>query len=211
MRLIPSLFAVFALFLSCGPCPGERLTPEKLWDLARVGDAAVSPDGTLLAYLVTRYDLEANEGTTSLMLQPLGSESPAGGKTSTAFETPLAAPQAKTLLKDVKGLGSLGWLHHSSGSKLVYIAPAASEAEENGDRKEDAEKDGDEEDEKKPQAWMLDPSGGEPTQLTRVKEGVGNLIPSPAGDAIAFTVDVKMDPRSRRALLRPSQGGRADH
>ena len=45
----------------------------------------------------------------------------------------------------------------------------------------------------KPQAWLLDPAGGEPQQLTHVKEGIANLKPSPTGQSIAFTVDVKMD------------------
>ncbi|TWU41762.1 S9 family peptidase [Novipirellula artificiosorum] len=184
----------------------ERLTPEKLWDLARIGDAAVSPDGKTLAYLVTRYDLEQNEGTTSLMLQPLPSGDRMGGdKTAIAFETMLLAPKATTLLKDIKGLGSLGWLNHPSGAKLVYIAPAsddmnggdeaskkeADQGEEVSDK--EADKDDDKEAEGKPQVWTLDPNGGDAQQLTHVEQGVANLKPSPRGDAIAFTADVKLD------------------
>ena len=45
--------------------------------------------------------------------------------TSLAFETQLAAPTPKPLLKDIKGLGSVRWLNHSTGPKLVYIAPSA--------------------------------------------------------------------------------------
>ncbi len=203
MRLTHYLFVFVAFMASAATCPGERLTPERLWDLARIGDAAVSPDGTTLAYLVTRFDLEANEGTTSLMLQPLDDEAVKSEKISAAFETPLAAPQAKTLLKDVKGLGSLGWLNHASGAKLVYVAPAKMQADNDTDAgkkkkgpdqaKADDGKDEEEEDEEKPQAWMIDPQGGDAKLLTSVKEGVGNLITSPTGDAIAFTVDVKMD------------------
>ncbi len=203
MRPVSTLLVFSILIAGGGPCAGERLTPETLWDLGRIGDAAVSPDGTQLAYLVTRYDLKANEGSTSLMLQPLSlkGQTETSGKKSVAFETPLANSSAKAVLKDVKGLGSLGWLNHASGPKLVYIAPAE---EEEGDEteeksKEDDEEEGDDEgdddDSGKPQAWMIDPSGGEPTQLTHVKEGVGNLKTSPSGDAIAFTVDVKMDPK----------------
>ena len=202
MHRIQFLVVFCALFVSRGPCLGERLTPEKLWDLARVGDAAVSPDGKRLAYLVTRYDLKANEGTTSLMLQSLpDGDLPTGGNKSVAFETPLAAATATAKLKDIKGLGSLGWLNHSSGPKLIYIAPAK-DKQENSDKDARGETDGekkkqedekDNEDEGKPQAWMLDPTEGEPKQLTHVKEGVANLKASPSGDAIAFTVDVKMD------------------
>jgi dipeptidyl aminopeptidase/acylaminoacyl peptidase len=193
--ILQCLFVFFALLLTSSPCPGERLTPEKLWDLARIGDAAVSPDGTLLAYLVTRYDLQENKGTTSLMLQSLpDGEIAISEQRSTALDTPLAAPQAKTVLAGVKGLGSLGWLNHSSGPKLVYVVPAEvadAEKEKAGD--ESAGDDDEAEKEKKPQAWMLDPRGGEPKQLTKVDQGIGNLRTSPSGDAIAFSVDVKMD------------------
>ncbi len=213
MRLMRFFVAAVAVALTSSPCLAERLTPEKLWDLARIGDAAVSPDGTLLAYLVTRYDLQQNEGTTSLMLQPLPvGEIETSGKKSVAFDTPLAVPTAKTLLKDIKGLGSLGWLNHATGPKLVYVAPAEAVVDEDDgeddplkkqakgketDKDKDKDKDKKDEDEQgKPQAWMIDPTGGEPQQLTHVDDGIANLKTSPSGDAIAFTVDVKMDPKA---------------
>ncbi|MFK8112765.1 MAG: prolyl oligopeptidase family serine peptidase [Rubripirellula sp.] len=192
MRAFRILFVFLLLFSTCFHSSADTLTPEKLWDLARIGDAAVSPDGKQLAYLVTRYDLAENKGTTSLMLQALPETVSAGETKSTAFQTALDAPAAKTVLKDVKGLGALGWLNHSSGPKLVYIAPAKVEPEQ-GDTKEGGAAEEGEEDEEKPQAWMLSPEGGDPVQLTKLKDGIGNLKASPAGDAIAFTVDVKMD------------------
>lgn len=195
------LLTLFALLVSAHTASAERLTPEKLWDLARIGDAVVSPDGKTLAYLVTRYDLAENKGTTSLVLQPLPSaDLSTDGKKSIAFESPLATAETKTLLTDVKGLGSLGWLNHSSGPKLVYIAPGEFDKDEEEEADGDDEDNSDEadekkEDEKKPQAWILDPAGGEARQLTRLSDGIGNLKASPSGDAIAFTVDVKMDPK----------------
>ena len=184
--------AVLAIttLLTCQVSRGDRLTPEKLWDLARIGDVAVSPDGKQLAYLVTRYDLAENAGTTSLIVQPLPTGDLDASQQSIAFETPLIESAGKTLLSDVKGLGSLSWLNHGSGAKLVYIAPAkaASEAEETADGN-----DGEPEDQETPQAWMLDPAGGKPVQLTNLDDGISNLITSPSGDAIAFTVDIKLD------------------
>lgn len=193
MRRVLQVLVLAALVCVTRNGSAERLTPEKLWDLGRIGDSVVSPDGSQLAYLVTRYDLKENKGTTSLMLQPLDSDLKPGAKRSVAFETPLAAPKAEAVLSDVKGLGSLNWLNHSSGPKLVYIAPAVPKAKaanpktKSGDAKKPAAK---------PQAWMLDPAGGQATQLTHVEKGISNLKTSPSGDAIAFTVDVKMDEKA---------------
>lgn len=185
MRLVCLVVSTLGCLALTNVARAERMTPEKLWDLQRIGDVAVSADGKQLAYLVTKYSLAENSGTTSLMLQAL----PAGGasagvasagvasaevKTSIAFGTPLATATAKALLSNVSGLQSLSWIKRPQGERLLYIAPTAGE-------------------EGKPQAWLLDPAGGKPQQLTQVKEGIANLKPSPTGEAIAFTVDVKMD------------------
>lgn len=168
------LLLLFSIVSFTASTRAERLTPDMLWDLARVGDAAVSPDGKHIAYLVTRYDLAENSGTSSLIVMDVPQTISSGDKTAAAFETPLVTLESKTLLSDVKGLGGLSWLDHASGQKLIYIATTEGE-------------------EGTPQAWMLDPTGGEPVQLTDVKDGISNLKASPAGSAIAFTVDVKMD------------------
>ena len=190
------LIAFLASLLCNHFVSADRLTPEKLWDLARIGDAVVSPDGKTLAYLVTRYDLAENKGTTSLVVQPLPSgDSFTTDKKSVAFDSPLATAEAKVLLADVSGLGSLGWLNHSSGPKLAYIAPGEFDSAESGDADDEKTTKEPTEVEKKPQAWMLDPSTGEAKQLTRLSDGIGNLKTSPSGDAIAFTIDIKMDPK----------------
>lgn len=181
-RILP-----FAILLSCflafpATCVrllgAERMTPERLVDLTRIGDAAVSPDGTQVAYLITKYDLEANSGKSSLLLQVLPDAASteklaADSQSAIGFETPLITAPAETLLSEVRGLNSLSWITRPDGDHLLYIAP------EPGD-------DG------KPQAWMLKP-GGEPVQITRVADGISNLKPSPTGTAIAFTIDIKMD------------------
>ena len=46
----------------------ERMTPELLWKLGRVGAPQVSPDGSMVCYSVTRYDIEANSGNADLWL-----------------------------------------------------------------------------------------------------------------------------------------------
>ena len=37
------------------------LTPEKLWQLGRLGEIHVSPDGKTVAYTVTKYNLAENK------------------------------------------------------------------------------------------------------------------------------------------------------
>ncbi len=199
MRWHNCLFIICVLITSTTSVFAERLTPERLWDLKRIGDAVISPDGTQVAYLVTQYDLSENQGTTSLLLQKLPRELETTEKKSIGFDTPLLQSAPTVLLEDVKGLHSLNWLNHVSGQKLVYIAPAEMKIEqksEDGDSEEinkEDDENGGEEVEEKPQAWLLSFNGGEPTQLTTISEGISNLKTSPSGDAIAFTVDVKMD------------------
>lgn len=175
MRRILAATMLVAMCFTASLVRAERLTADRLWDLGRVGDAVVSPDGKQLAYLVTRYDLEENSGKTSLLLQPLpmGEAKPAN-QTALAFDTPLLSGAARTVLTNVSGLQSLNWINRPEGPQLLYIAPTEGE-------------------EGKPQAWMLDPASSKPRQLTDVADGIANLKASPRGDAIAFTVDIKMD------------------
>ena len=191
MRLTRSILTCLVLFFFTTPASADRLTPETLWDLARIGDAAISPDGKTVAYLVKRYDLVENGGTSSLLVQPLPAELISGDKTAIAFETPLTSEKPQVILEDVKGLGGLNWLAHPTGNKLVYIAPA--KPAENADKAKEKTKEQAEEEAGEPQAWILDPADGTPQQLTNIDKGIANLITSPSGDAIAFTVDVKID------------------
>jgi dipeptidyl aminopeptidase/acylaminoacyl peptidase len=48
------------------------LTVEALWQIRRIGPPTLSPGGTLACAAVTRYDMEKNEGSTSLWLFPTG-------------------------------------------------------------------------------------------------------------------------------------------
>lgn len=45
---------------------GRRFTPEVLWNFGRLSESAVSPDGGLVAYVVTYYDMEDNAGWNAL-------------------------------------------------------------------------------------------------------------------------------------------------
>lgn len=49
----------------------QRLTPETLWQLGRVSNPAISPDGKQFLYEVKTYSLEANKGNTIAYMQPV--------------------------------------------------------------------------------------------------------------------------------------------
>lgn len=48
--------------------PTEKVTPEFLWSLGRVSDIKVSPDGTMVLFGVTKYNIEENKGNRDLYL-----------------------------------------------------------------------------------------------------------------------------------------------
>ena len=53
----------------------QKMTPELLWELGRVGGETISPDGTTLYYGVTMYNVDENKGNRDIYKMPLG-----GGK-----------------------------------------------------------------------------------------------------------------------------------
>ncbi len=49
----------------------KTMSPELLWKLGRLGETAVSPDGTHVAYTVRRYVIADNKGKSTLFLMKL--------------------------------------------------------------------------------------------------------------------------------------------
>lgn len=48
--------------------PNDRLTPEKLWSMGRIGSTVMSPDGVNILYTLTNYNIKANKGHTAIYL-----------------------------------------------------------------------------------------------------------------------------------------------
>ncbi len=84
---------------------GQRMTPELLWKLGRLGDAALAPDGHSAAYVVRRYDLKENKGKSHLHLLDLKSG------------------RSRELLT-ADSIGGLQWATSPRGPRLYYTAPA---------------------------------------------------------------------------------------
>ena len=168
------LLFVLGQFLSAA----ERMTPELLWKLGRMGEVSISPDGKQVAYLVTHYDLAENSGKSDLLLQSI-SPPPSAAQLekqprSVGFDTALQTGEAKVLIKGAKGLNSINWIQRPEGARIIYLAPTEGEKPTS-------------------QVWMLDPADPKPNQITKLEQDVSNLIAAPTGDAIAFSLDVTMD------------------
>lgn len=96
------------------PTPPGVLTPEKLWQLGRLGEMAVSPDGRTVAYLVTRYDLAANQGNADIWTVPV-----AGGAARQLTRTPGSESQLNW-----RPDGRLTYLAAEGGSEQLYVVNA---------------------------------------------------------------------------------------
>lgn len=53
---------------------GRQYTPDVLWNFGRLGESAVSPDGSKVAYVVTYYDVEKNVGWNELFVKEIESD-----------------------------------------------------------------------------------------------------------------------------------------
>lgn len=76
----------------------ERLSAEKMWTLARLGDVSLSPDGTLAVVAVTRYEVKENKGQTDLWLVPVAGGEPRQLTSDKAADTaPIFSPDGRRI------------------------------------------------------------------------------------------------------------------
>jgi dipeptidyl aminopeptidase/acylaminoacyl peptidase len=73
MRIRKAILALAALALATTALAAdkERLTPQRLWSMKRLGSPALSPDGKLAAFTVQEWSIEKNKSTTNLWLVDL--------------------------------------------------------------------------------------------------------------------------------------------
>ena len=168
----------------------SRMTPELLWKLGRLGEAAISKDGSTVAYTVVHYSLEENLGKTSLHLLELNS----GNDTA--------------IIENWDSISSIQW-HGENGQSKIYFEGSGGDPEEeetpsvegSSSLNEPAPNAADEEEEAKVdseveaanQAWYLDVKTRATVQVTSIPDGISNLKVSPDGKRLAFTAGVKME------------------
>ncbi|MBH8557978.1 S9 family peptidase [Hymenobacter negativus] len=96
------------------PPPSSVLTPEKLWQLGRLGEMQVSPDGKTVAYTVTKYNLAENKGNADIWTVPV-----AGGAPKKLTDTP---GSENTL--NWRPDGKLTFISGESGTDQLYVMSA---------------------------------------------------------------------------------------
>lgn len=99
------LFVVFAsvlMFSGSADAQPQKMTPELLWKLGRLGSSTVSPDEKIIAYSVRRYDLKENTGRSTICVKILDQ-----GTTITP-------------VSDWKVIGALDWIELGGEQQLLF-------------------------------------------------------------------------------------------
>ena len=107
-RLLLALLPLAAAAQNISPVV---LTPEKLWQLGRLGEMQVSPDGRTVAYTVTKYSLADNKGNADIYTVPV-----AGGPAKRLTDTP---GSENTL--NWRPDGKLTFISGESGTDQLYV------------------------------------------------------------------------------------------
>jgi len=160
---------VVSLVSSPAAMAGERMTPERLWQLGRLGSCCLDKKGRMVAYVVRNYNLQKNTGTSDIHLFDLKNN------------------RDWVVVRRLKSADSLQIVELPRGPRLFYVGVPS------GAKDEDKDKDKDNAETLKPQVWSVDYAGAAPLQVTDVPGGVAHLKVSPRGTHIAFTCDVKID------------------
>lgn len=64
-------FLIFSMSISTLSFSQDRMTPELLWKLKRIGEIAVSPDHTTVAFTMREYSLEKNNSESNIYIVPV--------------------------------------------------------------------------------------------------------------------------------------------
>jgi len=131
MRLTRTLSIAFAFALTLttasfaetpAPLNPRQMSAEKMWTLKRLGDPAITPDGTQAIVPVTTYDVAENKGLTDLWLLPM-----AGGAARQLTSDKASDTQA-TVSPDGKWIAFVSRRGDDTESQIYIIAVDGGEA-----------------------------------------------------------------------------------
>jgi dipeptidyl aminopeptidase/acylaminoacyl peptidase len=152
LRRAHSGLVVLALGVLLSPLAAQEkhvLTIDEFLSIPVVSDPQLSPDGTLVAYVVTTASLEDDRSTSRIWLGEIA--------TGENWQATMGAGSDR----------APRW--SPDGKSLTFIST-----------RQDGQ-----------QLWRLPTRGGEPSRLTRLKDGIADYLWSPDGKALYFWTDVK--------------------
>lgn len=176
--------------------PGRPLEAADLFRIQLVSDPRPSPDGQLVAYVLTTLHQEEDEYRSAIWVAPIGQGEPRQLTSGTTRDTsPRWSPDGTTLA-------------FVSNRPPHRQPPMTDEAASNTVEAKPAQKQKPDGAPNRPtnQIWLLPFFGGEPRQLTNAQFGASSPEWSPIGDAITFVA--KSDPAAGDAPM--TNGGEAD-
>ena len=158
------------------PAPGavgRPITANDLFAVRLVGDPRVSPDGSRVAYVLTRLDREADDYRAAIWTVPLDGGAPTQLTSGLARDTtPRWSPDGSRIAF-VSNRASEPAASATQETPNVLGLPASPPAKADADKPLN-------------QIWTIPTTGGESTQLTRQPHGATAPAWSPDGATIAF-------------------------
>lgn len=159
MKRFPPLFAALILCICCAASvlaqPPRGITPEDYFAFEFIADPNISPDGKLVAYVVTKVDRTQNRRSSSIWMAATD-----GSRAPWQFTT---SPQSSN---------SPRW--SPDGKSIAFLSSRPSEAAPPAGSSTAAEQ-------PRNQVYLLSMNGGEARRITSLKNGVGVFRWSPDG------------------------------
>jgi dipeptidyl aminopeptidase/acylaminoacyl peptidase len=183
---------------------------EAFYDLTRVSDLALSPDGERVAFVIEEFDESADERRQSVCVVPAdGSRSPHRLTRASDAHTPKWSPGGSRLgvlaARERDTELAVTGSDTGDGASDDESESETDENENSGDDGSGEDENG--EDEPKPQVWVFDLElGGDARQVTDREEGVRGFDWGPDGERLVVSARDPTDEESEYLRARREEG-----